>query len=348
MSMLKRVVVTLLIFGWAAAVNGAEGNPFFKNLKDPQELATYVEASLALDPTGHKMLDPTRCVGKAKNRDGSCARPVDYLKMFRYADPEARLKDVGELPAYLRSLVVEKAPSGKYLMAGLIPDKKSSSKWSPKLDFLEREFKPGETAWKNPRTGRLVLAQDCSNPISRPVDQSKRDGACAFVHFYTKENHAVVRFKQYGPEDVSEHECTGLMKEGESEFGKAFVDECYDPNCGFSGFSKMIGEEGWKAGSFKPKAGLHVLRLPMTVAYTDSKYRVAFCVEREGKSSCTIGVRWFDYLLTTAGTIVATIYDDEADARRAGAVTIFEKPTELWWHMSCPQVPKDTPEQALY
>lgn len=132
---------------------------FMKGLKDPSELAARIEASFETDPSGHTMLSATRC-----KQDGSCASPIDYLDTLQVYDPDANLKSVADLPGYFRSLVIGKAPSGKYYMACVMLD---ASGARGAADCMARVFDSGEHGWVNPKTGRVVLAENCTNPVGK-------------------------------------------------------------------------------------------------------------------------------------------------------------------------------------
>jgi len=133
------------------------GMPMMKGLKNPTELATLVERSLASDPTGKKMLDPARC-----KKNGSCATAHDYFFGIQLAHPSAKLGDIADLPRYLRSLVKQPAPAGEWHISRLLV-RGGTHTYDAK--GWERAFLQGESVWVDVNTGELILAGDCGNVI---------------------------------------------------------------------------------------------------------------------------------------------------------------------------------------
>ncbi len=259
------------------------GNPFLRGLKNPSELAAKVEASLKADPTGQGIIDPARC-----RRDGSCATPQDYLLMIEQADPGAHLTFVEQLPDFFRSLKMVQAPRGEYWMACLKVS--PGRKFSPVLHCLSRNFKKGEQAWVDAATHVIVLAEDCTNPVEKPVPP-----VCAYVEFYTARPDTVVRFALLGPRPVLD-DCIGVKRAGEQQFETWWRDECASAYCSFEEDAAVVGEPVQLIGSYVPKPGWHVLRVPLFLATEASAdYRVVLCLDRSGEHSDGVGVQWFDY-----------------------------------------------------
>ncbi len=351
MKQLIAVLTGLFILGCSVSVEAAPlGNPFLRGLKNPAELAVLLEKSLALDETGESPVSPEQCAKRHY-----CARPIDFLEAFQQIDTGAGLKTLGELPNYVESLVPVHGLTGSYWSWCIKTPTKSSKFGKPLRQCESRPFKKGEAGWKNPVTGKVVMMQDCANPIDGP-DLAKN---CVFIHFRTKEGDTAVRLKQYGPTDLSSDECTGLKRAGEKNFESPFVEECADEWCSFEHIDQVLGASGWQKGSFTPTPGEHVLRLPAKVAEADSKYRMVFCLDRWDRSnnaalahppssneeaflqqgifedyvqrhSCGIGVRWFDYL-PTKDTKIATIYYDDKALARANAKTVTGESAETRW-----------------
>ena len=316
----------------ALAVTGegmaAVGNPFLKGLNSPTELASKMEVSLAKNPKGTSIIDLERC-----KRDGSCATPENYLEMFRKSDPEARLIEVAQVPDFLRTLEVEDAPTGEYWISCLKPYGKSTYK--PVLHCLSRSFKKDEKAWVDPRTKRIVLASDCTNPVEKAVPKKSSKEACVEIRFFTKEEDTAVRFALLGPADVADA-CIGVKRAGEEEFEPWWKDSCESMHCDFSADVAIVGQPVRLKGSYSTTMpGEHILRLPALVA-EKSKYTTVLCLERgaaawpdlpKGQISFAqgveygeqrqewinnhsdgMGVRWFDYLRTKSGIKRATVY----------------------------------------
>jgi len=264
-------MIAALLFGavstsvvWAAPV----GKPFMKGMVNPSDLANRIEVALVRDPKGVKLLDPDFC-----KKSGSCASPKDYLEMFQMSDPKAGLMTIAQVPAFLRSLKIEDAPSGEYWLACLKPAGKS---YKPVLHCVSRKFKKGEKAWVDPKTKRIVLASDCTNPVEKEIPPK----VCAEIHYFTRPGDTVVRFALLGPKAVS-NDCIGLRRAGEEdEFEHWWNDECKIRGCDFSEDARVVGQPVQMMGSYVPEPGEHILRLPALVTEKESLFRVVLCLER--------------------------------------------------------------------
>lgn len=354
---LVAALVALLAFVWVTPGETAPiGNPFLKGMASPQQLANVIERQLAYDSAGTMMLDPKRC----KEVDGSCAAPIDYLRMFQKDDPAANLTSVSQLPTYLRKLKIRDAPKGRYWMACLRQSRTSRTGWEALHNCIARAAKPGEKFWVNPNTGRPVLAEDCTNPIGQPEQAAD----CAYIKFYAREGDTAVRFMETGPRPIEDAQCAPALKRpDERDFESAYVEECPEFWCNMDRVAKYHGTVRQRSGSVALVPGEYVLRVPKWVTEERNwEYRFFFCIERwkgpvplwpqytdnyvdnlarwveyrlqydrwGAAHSCSIGVRWFDYLGERPK--VATIHYDQAEARRAGAKTVTGVPSVLWWH----------------
>ena len=298
--LVKRLVFLFLLL--SSVANAAPvGNPFLRGVKDPAELARKIESSLATDPTGATVIDQKRC-----KEDGSCARPQDYLRMFKESDPSAMLRAVSDVPRFLKTLTHGPAPAGEYWMACL----KSGQ---PVLHCLARTFKVGEEAWRDPQTGRIVLAQSCTNPVEKPVREQ-----CAEVRFATKAGDTVVRFALLCPQGIRD-ECLGVKKAGEAEWQRWWKDECADGECNFARASMVVGAPVQAAGSYTPLPGAHVLRVPRAAADPSSGCRVVLCLDRDGAHSDGLGVRPSDYDRASSIPTATVWYDAQAVPSRVAA-----------------------------
>ncbi|MFA6519857.1 MAG: hypothetical protein WCT41_03505 [Candidatus Paceibacterota bacterium] len=269
-------IIAMLALAMALAVptaaSAATWKAFLHGVKTPAELADKVQVSLVKDPKGNSIIDPARC-----KQDGSCAAPKDYFEMFKISDPEARLTDVMQVPAFLRTLKVEPAPAGEYWISCLKPS--GGGTFKPVLHCLSRFFKAGEQAWVDPITKRIVLASDCTNPVEKPVPPKR---ACVEILVPTKPGDTIFRFGLIGPAAVKEDDdCLGLKRVGEVEFERWWKDECAVTGCDFSADARVIGQPVQIFGSIKlEKPGEYVLRLPAYVAEKGSLYVTVLCLER--------------------------------------------------------------------
>ena len=316
------VLIAALLLGamTISTANAASaGKPFLRGVFSSADLANRIEVSLIKNPRGTSIIDPDRC-----KEDGSCASPQNYLLMFQISDPQAHLTDVAQVPNLLRALRVAEAPSGEYWLACLKP--MGDGTYKSVLHCVSRSFKPGEKVWTDPKTGRIVLASDCTNPVEKPVPSK----ACVEINFETKPGDTVVRFALLGPQDVSD-DCVGVKRSGEIEFDAMhwWVDECATRYCDFSADASVVGQPVRLMGSYVPQPGKHVLRLSAIVSRKSSQYVTVLCLERstmtfpqlpDGKVSLAqiteysknrqewiishsdgMGVRWRDYLLDDSG-----------------------------------------------
>lgn len=203
------VSLAVMLVGMTTVSAAPSGNPFLRGVKNPSHLAELIEANLARDPSGTTMLDPEQC-----KRNGSCAAPVMYLESFKKHDPDAGLATVQDLPAYLRSLVMQDPPGGTFWMDCI---KKTSGIYHVVSNCLVRSFKKGEKAWVNPRTGRVALASDCTNPVGRPEKPKPR---CYIIPFDYR-NQGDIRW-DYGRARVKAHYTLSA-----EEYQRLEADPCF-------------------------------------------------------------------------------------------------------------------------
>ena len=202
------VLIAALLLGamTISTANAASaGKPFLRGVFSSADLANRIEVSLIKNPRETSIIDPDRC-----KLDGSCASPQNYLLMFQISDPQAHLTDVAQVPNLLRALRVAEAPSGEYWLACLEP--MGDETYKSVLHCVSRSFKPGEKVWTDPKTGRIVLASDCTNPVENRFRQRR-----ALRLISNEARDTVVRFALLGPQDVSD-DCVGVKRSGEIEF----------------------------------------------------------------------------------------------------------------------------------
>ena len=156
--------IVLLLLAAVTAHAAPVGESFLRDVGSPQELAKRIDDAVKKDSAGASLIDPKLC---HKKHQKSCAKPRDYLEMFQQADPSANLTEVKQVSEYLRKLEIAPAPTGEYTISCLIPSGKKDM-YKPKLACLHRYFKKGEKAWVDKKSGRVVLASDCTNPVEKP------------------------------------------------------------------------------------------------------------------------------------------------------------------------------------
>lgn len=167
------VILALAIAALASSAHAVQGDKgYYYGAKSPEHLAQLNEETLAKDASGKTMLSAEKC-----NKDGSCATPLDYFEGINEALKKAglkkRLKDVSEVPAYMRTLKVIHSPYGKYEVSCLRPI--GNDKFKVIMDCLEREFESDEEAWVDSVTegdvkiDLVIITSKCANVVYRKI-----------------------------------------------------------------------------------------------------------------------------------------------------------------------------------
>jgi hypothetical protein len=268
--MFKSFLLALaLLFGVATSAEASVGHRFVIGVNSPQQLAILVSESLARDASGNSVISEQSCKLRA------CGTPSDLLAMFQRSNPNITLHSVNQIPKYLNSLVIQKAPEGGWWMACKTGNGNAAS--ATKWDCLSRKFHPGETVYVDPLTFKPVMARDCSNPVGEKDVPVK----CVYLHAILKPGDEI-HYGWLGTDAFPKGDCIpALLKAGESEeWSNTLLDECPRDKCDFSGPSRDLnGAKVWAAPriSFKAEiAGDYILRLPAGV--TKSKSLFVLCV----------------------------------------------------------------------
>ncbi len=270
------VLLSALLALWAAPSEASAFKGYYYNSKSLEEIASAVESSLARDASGNALIAPAKC-----RRDASCATAAAYLESFRAHDPEAGLTSVSQVAGYIRSLIKDCSVTGKFEMdamdvRGRMPRARVSG--------MSRAIRPGECVYRNPKTGRIVLAEHCANPIGRALDNP-----CVYVDFRTGPEIAA-HIAVVDATDV----CLGWRKVaslGASDDGKGWAnipDSCGQLQCNFEDVSRASGRTFGRIGGIPLASGNYQLRL-------SRNNFVAICLEYGASSSFTAGVRQSDY-----------------------------------------------------
>lgn len=275
----------------AQAALGDKG--FYYGAKNPEHLAQLNEASLAKDRSGNTLIDEKNCSEK-----GGCATPLSYFEALNEALKKAefkkRLKDVSEVPAYLRSLKVIHSPHGSYEVSCLRP--LSGDKFQVVMDCLQREFDPDEEAWVdsitegNVKIDLVVITSKCANVVFRElvmtITITGGTPACVEIKFTTKPGDVVPRFALTAPAGTTisketDDGCLALKRAGSTVYERWWTDYCENVHCDFSAPTAVIGTKVLVVGSFEVKEhGTHTLRLPAYVAEKGSLYVTLLCLDR--------------------------------------------------------------------
>lgn len=246
------------------------GKPFLRGVISPSDLANRIEQSLWENPTGTSIIDRELCM-----KNGSCANPLNYLEMFQESDPGANLTKVAEIPGFLRTLKVVDGPPGEYWVACLKPTDGKKGVYTPVLHCLSRRFKPGEKAWIDTKTKRIVLASDCTNPVEKEIPPK----ACKEIRVPTMLTESALRSVILGPHPVRD-DCFAVKRAGEKDFENWWPNECDDARCNFEDVAAFMHQPVQLIGSYVPVAGEHIFRVPASFADPNSSYSVAFCIDR--------------------------------------------------------------------
>lgn len=273
---MKVIIIAALMLSavTVSTVDAAQAKyPFLRGVVSPSDLANRIEVSLFGDRTGESIIDPELCMQK-KNR--SCANALNYLEMFQKSDPGANLKKVAELPDFLRTLKVIDGPPGEFWVSCLEPKTESKKvTYTPVLHCISRHFKPGEKAWIDTKTKRIVLASDCTNPVEKEVPPK----ACKEIRVPTMPTESALRSAILGPNPVRD-DCFAVKRAGEQDFENWWPNECDDARCNFKDVAEFMHQPVQLVGSYVPVAGEHIFRVPAHFADPGSPYSVAFCIDR--------------------------------------------------------------------
>lgn len=245
-------VLALLTFGGTAqAHTSSPYKGYWYGAESPQALASIVEHSLARDPSGKSLLSAQKC-----RADGSCATAAAYLASFQAHDPEARLTDVSQIPAYMRSLERDCSVSGKFQMDRIVLKKDGSV--HADVNGMSRALRPGECAWVNKVTGRVVLAPHCANPVGRALDRV----ACVYINFQSKPEIAA-HYAVKDPEDrcLAWRNASAFAQSDNGKGWNELPGDCGYMICNFEDISQRTGVSFGRIGGIPLTAGWHQLRV---------------------------------------------------------------------------------------
>lgn len=238
----------LLLGGMAISpANASQFHRFMRPRDSSLALSQDVARNLAEHPDGDHAIDGPNC-------GTTCGTPNDLLEMIQHADPTAHLENASQLPAYLASLVVAKAPPGEWNMACKDGDGSASSR--PIWNCMSRLFHSGETCFMDPRSHICVLAHDCTNPVGVRIELTD----CLELHVGLKPGDEI----HGGASSMPQGRCAvSILKTGEEGRGSPALDECPRDQCDFSAPSAFLHRSirpwfSWRANL----AGDNVIRLP--------------------------------------------------------------------------------------
>ncbi len=321
---MKKLLATLaLLFGVVFQASPATAGTlkgYYYNAANTEVIANAVEASVAKDATGNTLIAPDKC-----RRDGSCATAAAYLASIRAHDPEAGLTSVTQVAGYLRALVKDCTVTGQFEMDAI---DMSSGHAQARVSGMHRALRSGECVYRNPKTGRIVLAEHCANPIGRALGNP-----CVYVDFIT------------GPE-VAAHvavvdatdKCLAWRNVDtfdKRDDGRGWVNlpaDCGQMQCNFKDVARATGRTFGRIGGIPLQAGKHQIRI-------SPNNFVALCLEHLGgqgtESSFTAGVRWSqDYQRTRFDESHARIFYQSSELPKGAKMN---DPKALFFWASTPE-----------
>ena len=276
---ISSIVALMLGAALISAAVAAPGNKgFYYGAQNPNHLAELIEATLKKDSSGKTLFDATKC----HHGDGSCGSPLTILTALQQVNPGRHLKNVSEVPGYLRTKLKEVAPDGgTYRVSCLRP--LGGDKFEVVMDCLERAFEPGEKAWVDVDTEIAVFASKCANVILRPIPLKITiiggEQSCAEIHFFARAGETIVRHAPLGM-PAFEDDCFAIKKVGEKEFHIPWSDACKSDYCTFAASESFLKKKAWKLASYELEPGEYVVRVPIRFAEKNSVYVMVFCIER--------------------------------------------------------------------
>ncbi len=331
------------------------GKRFIEGVETPQELAEILRCDRDPNRGGN---DGTRIVNiKVCGKPGmrAHASQLDFLVMMQLADPDERIT-YDNLPEYLDTLEqVLGDTSIRYRSACLkaTTRDRSPTGYLPEMDCNVRPPEPGEYVWINPRTRKVVFLQNCANPVSGPEDPDCIQ-LLAYGGLPPEGYVAVMRYAATGSTFIPK--CWKVQRPDDSEAHTPWQDLCPTVNlvCDPADIERAFNTQVQRIGSFATVPGWYVFDVPPEHADMKTDLGVALCLEywdvrtapaelRDNPQglhhdelvnglltysdpytahySNSLHVVAHDYLRNRYGRMVATVYLDEAEARKHKART---------------------------
>jgi len=143
-------------------------------LTSPEELATKLDRSLAIDPTGNRALEGCR------------ANPLDFLEAWKYE--QTGVTQVSELPGFVRRFEEVEIEPGLVIPSACV--RVDGNGVVIKCEHRQRH--PGEEVYGI--DGVAFLLEDCVNPINLQLEDVVVTGpACVEYRFWTDAGQTIVR-----------------------------------------------------------------------------------------------------------------------------------------------------------
>lgn len=321
--MTNRLWIALaLLFGVVLAGSPAQAGTlkgYYYNSHSVEEIASAVDRSLARDASGNALIAPDKC-----RSDGSCATAAAYLASFQAHDPDAGLTSVSQVAGYLRSLIKDCTVTGQFEMDAI---DMSSGHARARVSGMHRALRSGECVYRNPKTGRIVLAEHCANPIGRPLGNP-----CVYIDFQTgPEVAAHVAVTDTTDVCLAWRNVDTFDKRDDGRGWEGLPSDCGQMQCNFEDVARATGRTFGRIGGIPLTAGRHQIRV------SPNNY-VALCLEYIGgqgpESSFTAGVRWSQDYRTRFGEQHARIFYQSSELPKGAKMN---DPKALFFWASTPE-----------
>lgn len=294
-----------LTFGFGGQASATPlGHAFCQEgLGSPEELASKMDRSLAIDPTGNRALEGCR------------ANPLDFLDAWKYE--QTGVTQVSELPAFVRRFVEVETEPGLVIPSACI----RSDGNGVVIKCENRQRHPGEKVYGI--GGVAFLLEDCVNPINLQLEDVIVTGpACVEVVFPTEAGSNVrIAHMDRVPLPAT---CLLLEGPGYGETLRGLPQDCPDHNmrviegrevqirCSWQDDerenSRLLGYPAQVqnvSGSFVAKGeGWNTLTLP----YQAMNGSVVICYKLPDGTVVTLGVRREDYVNGVATIPASMVY----------------------------------------
>lgn len=182
-----------------------------------------------------------------------------------------------------------------------------------------------------------ILPDVCNNLAGRK--SGAPENPCAYVKFYARDADAYASVAALGqPTPAELAECPiSWQGPGTGSDGSTFDPDGYRPlrdcvggPCDWTNVLRAVRLPLHASGSFPVSEGWWVVRVPRRFVETNDLRAVLCLTDDQGRSTMGMGVLRTEYHEVGAGTMLATIWQDEAnvraDYRSAGTI--------LWWRWS--------------
>ena len=246
-----------------------EGGYTHANLQEIRaRLISEVEASLTRDSSGDGWI-----------RGTPCSTPNHFLRAFQELHPEHAPQNVGDLPAFLRTLQLVRAQelgvAGEaHVSTRMMCQRAETASPGDELDIrgVTRDIRSEELVWVHPNAGIMMLG-DCSNIVAGPAPEPEVVVREVFVEPEQEECVAIVYPANQGDEvrhflwsrqgDLPYSTCWGLIQANRLTNPPSPCDPCVPGEMGrFLQRNFSVGEVRERNMYIARESGVHILIAP--------------------------------------------------------------------------------------